>query len=65
MWCCSEEFSAGTETGQVDADECEAICDVFVGEVAVADPAVRAWEVFDGFGALDAACYLVVLDRSC
>jgi hypothetical protein len=56
-----EEVCARAQTGQVDADEGEAVGDVFVAEGAVADPALGAGEVVDGLGALDAACDLVGL----
>lgn len=50
----SEGVCAGAEGGEIDTDQSEAVCDVFVIEGAVTDPALCAGEVINRFGALDA-----------
>lgn len=50
--CGGKVVCAGAESGQIDTDQCKAVCDVFFVEVAVADPALGAGEVFDRLGAL-------------
>lgn len=56
-----EGVCAGAQARQVDADEGQAVCDVFIVEGAIADPAFCAGEVVDGLGALDAGRYLTLL----
>ena len=52
----SEGVCAGAEGGEIDTDQSEAVCDVFVIEGAVTDPALCAGEVINRFGALDVIC---------
>jgi len=55
---CSEVVCSRAKTWKVNADKCEAIRDVFVVKVAIADPAFDSWELDYWFRTLDTACDL-------